>query len=67
MPEPVPPNRTEIEAVLKRMGIKGVDDAFVARCLELTAATHTTLATLPTVQDKGLEPSHVFAPPHQSR
>lgn len=63
MPEPVAPTRTEIEAILKRIGVKGIDDAFITRCIELTAVTQKTLATLPPAPDKALEAAHVFAPP----
>lgn len=63
MPEPAAPTRTEIEAILKRMGVKGVDDAFISRCIELNAVTQKTLAMLPPPPDKAVEASHVFAPP----
>lgn len=63
MSEPLSPTRHEIVAALARIGITGADDAFVVRCIELNAMTARTLAMIPLVQDKGLEPSHVFSPP----
>ena len=63
MSEPAAPSREEIAANLKRMDVKGLDDAFITRCIELNAITQKTLASLPPPPDKGLEASHVFAPP----
>ncbi len=63
MSEPVKPTREEIAAILQRMGVKGVDDAFISRCVEFNANTVRQMALLPNPPDKGQEPSHVFAPP----
>lgn len=55
--------REEIAAILKRMGMTQVDEAFLERCVSISAATRKTLSMLPPPPDKSLEPSHVFAPP----
>ncbi len=67
MSEPAAVGRDEIVAILKRIGVKGFDEAFIARCIELNAITQKTLSTLPPPPDKGLEASHVFAPPFQAK
>jgi hypothetical protein len=63
MSEPAKPTREEIVAILQRMGVKSVNDAFIDRCVELSANAVRQMAMLPNPPDKSLEPSHVFAPP----
>ena len=63
MSDPVPPMREEIVAALDRIGVVGVDDTFIKRCIELNCLTRRTLSLQPSTPDKGLEPSHVFSPP----
>ena len=63
MGDPIPPTRDEIVSRLARMGVMHVDDAFIARCVEVSAITQRTLAMLPPPPDKSVEPAHVFTPP----
>jgi hypothetical protein len=52
----------DIAALVERVGIKGANEAFIARASELAAVTRTQTARLPTF-GKDVEPAHVFTVP----
>lgn len=56
-------SREEVAALIRRIGVKGADEAFVTRAAELSAGTVAQMARLPHAFGKEIEPAHVFVPP----
>jgi hypothetical protein len=55
-------SRDEMAAIVRRLAIRGADDAFIARAAELGTLTLAQVARLP-VLPKNAEPAHVFSVP----